>query len=147
VSRVAQSVQCLATGCAIGQSRFDLWKRQKDFSSNLCVQTGSGVHPASYTMGTGRLRFDPRQRQKDFSSNLCVQTGFGVHPASYTMGTGRLRFDPRQRQKHFSSSLCVQTGSGANPASCTMGTGGPFPGAKARPGRDADNSPPCRAEV
>jgi hypothetical protein len=25
----------------------------EDFSSNLCVQTGSGVHPASCTMGTG----------------------------------------------------------------------------------------------
>jgi hypothetical protein len=25
----------------------------KDFSSNLCVQTGSGAHPASGTMGTG----------------------------------------------------------------------------------------------
>jgi hypothetical protein len=25
----------------------------KDFSSNLCVQTGSEAHPASYTMGTG----------------------------------------------------------------------------------------------
>jgi hypothetical protein len=25
----------------------------KDFSSNLCVQTGSGAHPASYTMGIG----------------------------------------------------------------------------------------------
>jgi hypothetical protein len=43
--------------------------------------------------------------------------------------------------KDFSSSLCVQTGSGAHPASCTMGTGGPFPGGKARPGRDADPSP------
>jgi hypothetical protein len=47
----------------------------------------------------------------------------------------------------FSSILCVQTGSGANPASCPMGTGGPFPGAKARPGRDADHSPPSGAEV
>jgi len=27
--------------------------RTKDFSSNLCVQTGSGAHPASCTMGTG----------------------------------------------------------------------------------------------
>jgi hypothetical protein len=27
--------------------------RAKDFSSNLCVQTGSGAHPASCTMGTG----------------------------------------------------------------------------------------------
>jgi hypothetical protein len=25
----------------------------EDFSSNLCVHTGSGVHPASYTMGPG----------------------------------------------------------------------------------------------
>jgi hypothetical protein len=44
--------------------------------------------------------------------------------------------------KDFSSSVCVQTGSGAHPASCTVDTGGPFPGAKARPGRDADHSPP-----
>jgi hypothetical protein len=44
--------------------------------------------------------------------------------------------------KDFSSSLCVQTGSAAHPASCTMGTGD-----KARPGRDADHSPPSSAEV
>jgi hypothetical protein len=49
--------------------------------------------------------------------------------------------------KDFSSSFCVQTGSGAHPASCTMGTRGPFPGGKARPGRDADHSPPSSAEV
>jgi hypothetical protein len=42
----------------------------------------------------------------------------------------------------FSSSPCVQTGSDAHPSSYSMGTGGPFPGGKARPGRDADNSPP-----
>jgi hypothetical protein len=46
----------------------------------------------------------------------------------------------------FSSILCVQTGSGAHPASSSMGTGGPFPGCKARPGRDADHSPPSSAE-
>jgi hypothetical protein len=28
-----------------------------------------------------------------------------------------------------------------------MGTGGPFSGDKARPGRDADHSPPSSAEV
>jgi hypothetical protein len=49
--------------------------------------------------------------------------------------------------KDFSSNLCVQTCSGAHPASCRMGTGGPFPGGKARPGRDADHSPPSSAEV
>jgi hypothetical protein len=42
--------------------------------------------------------------------------------------------------KDFSSILCIQTGSGIHPASCTMGTRGPFPGGKARPGRDADHS-------
>jgi hypothetical protein len=42
----------------------------------------------------------------------------------------------------FSSIPCVQTGSGAHPASYPMGTGG-----KARPGRDADHSPPSSAEV
>jgi hypothetical protein len=46
-----------------------------------------------------------------------------------------------------SSSLCVQTGSGTHPASYPMGTGGPFPGGKARPGCDADHSPPSSAEV
>jgi hypothetical protein len=49
--------------------------------------------------------------------------------------------------KDFSSNLCVQTGSGAHPASCTIRNGGPFPGGKARPGRDADHSPPSSAEV
>jgi hypothetical protein len=50
-------------------------------------------------------------------------------------------------EKDFSSGLCVQTGSGAHPASYTMGTGGPFPGGKARLGRDADYSQPSSAEV
>jgi hypothetical protein len=54
---------------------------------------------------------------------------------------------PPTEAEDFSSSLCVQTGYGAHPASCTMGTGGPFPGGKARPGRDADHSPPSSAEV
>jgi hypothetical protein len=48
----------------------------------------------------------------------------------------------------FTSSICVQTGSGTHPAtSCTMGTGGTFPWGKARPGRDADHSPPYSGEV
>jgi hypothetical protein len=45
----------------------------KDFSSRLCVQTGSEAHPASYTMGTedpflggkGRLR-----READASAEV-----------------------------------------------------------------------------
>jgi hypothetical protein len=49
--------------------------------------------------------------------------------------------------KDFSFNLYVQTVSGAHPVSCTVGTGGPFPGAKARPGCDADHSPPSSAEA
>jgi hypothetical protein len=37
------------------RSRFDPWQRLRDFSSNFCVQTGSGANPASCTMGTGVL--------------------------------------------------------------------------------------------
>jgi hypothetical protein len=33
--------------------RSPTWTR--DFSCNLCVQTGSGAHPASYTVSTGGL--------------------------------------------------------------------------------------------
>jgi hypothetical protein len=51
VSRVAQSVQCLATDWMIGLSRFDPQQRRKDFSSSLYVQTGSGAHSASCKMG------------------------------------------------------------------------------------------------
>jgi hypothetical protein len=50
-------------------------------------------------------------------------------------------------EEDFSSSVCVQNCSEAYPASCTMGTGGPFPGGKARPGRDADHSPPSSAGI
>jgi hypothetical protein len=60
--------------------------------------------------------------------------------------TGRSGFDPWQGQRIFPLA-CVQTGSGAHPASYPMGTGGPFPAGEARPGRDADHSPPSSAEV
>jgi hypothetical protein len=46
------------------------------------------------------------------------------------------------RGREFFFCPCVQTGSRAHPASCPMGTGG-----KARPGRDADHSPPSCAKV
>jgi hypothetical protein len=53
VSRVAQSVQCLTTDWTTGRSGFDPRQRRKDFSSSLCVQTGSEAHPTSYTLRTG----------------------------------------------------------------------------------------------
>jgi hypothetical protein len=67
--------------------------------------------------------------------------------SDYGLGNRAIGVRSAAGAKDFSSSLCVQTGSGAHPASCTMGTGDPFPGGKARPGRDADHSPPSSAEV
>jgi hypothetical protein len=92
--------------------------------------------------------FESRLRHERLSSYLCVVLFYvwaGVAQLVLCLATdwttGGSRFDPRQRRKDFSSSLCVQTGSGAHPVSCTMRTGGQFPGAKTRPGRDADHSP------
>jgi hypothetical protein len=48
--------------------------------------------------------------------------------------------------KDISSSFCVQTTSETHPASYPMGTCGPFSEGKARPGRDADPSPPSKTE-
>jgi hypothetical protein len=46
VSRVAQSVWCLATDWTTGRSMYDPRQRPKGFSSSLCVQDGHGAHPA-----------------------------------------------------------------------------------------------------
>jgi hypothetical protein len=40
-------------GWTTRRKKFDPRQRRKHFSSSLCVQTGSGAHPASCTMGTG----------------------------------------------------------------------------------------------
>jgi hypothetical protein len=73
-------------------------------------------------------------------SSVSIVSGYGLDDRAI-----KVRSPPEA--KDFSSSLCVQTGSRAHPASCTIGTGGPFPGAKARPGRETDHSTPPSAEV
>jgi hypothetical protein len=67
--------------------------------------------------------------------------------SDYGLDDGAIEVRSPAEAKDSSSSLCVQTGSGAHPASCPMGTEGPFPGGKARPGRDADHSRPSSAKV
>jgi hypothetical protein len=47
---VAQSVKCLTTDWKTGVQSLT---ETEDFSSSLCVQIGSGSHPASSTMGPG----------------------------------------------------------------------------------------------
>jgi hypothetical protein len=45
--------------------------RVKDFFSNLCVQTGSGAHPASCTMGTeGHFSGGKARPGRDFDHSL-----------------------------------------------------------------------------
>jgi hypothetical protein len=49
-ARAAQSVLCLTTDWTPGVRSPT---EAEDFSSSLCVQTGSGAHPASCPMGIG----------------------------------------------------------------------------------------------
>jgi hypothetical protein len=74
---------------------------------------------------------------RSWSSSVSIVSDYGLDDQGLILDRG---WD-------FSSSLCVQTGSGAHQAYCTMGAGYPFPGGKARPGHDADHSPPPSAEV
>jgi hypothetical protein len=67
--------------------------------------------------------------------------------SGYGLDDGAIGVRSSAEAADFSSDLCVQTGSGAHPAFCAVCTGRPFPGGKARPGRDADHSPPSSAEV
>jgi hypothetical protein len=75
-----------------------------------------------------------RPRCRSRGSSVSTVSGYGLDDRAIGVRS-------RAGAQEFSSLLCVQTGSGAHPASCTMGTGGPFPGGKARPGRDDDRPP------
>jgi hypothetical protein len=81
------------------------------------------------------------------SANFCQTTRFAGSRGSsvntvsdYGLYDQAIGVRSPTEAKDFYSSLCVQTGSGAHPASYPVGTGSPFPGGKARPGRDADHS-------
>jgi hypothetical protein len=82
----------------------------------------------------------PAWRTGNRGSSVSILSGYGLDERAIEVRSPAVA-------KDSSSSLCVQTGSGAHPASCTVGTGAPFPGGKARPGRDADHSPPSSPEV
>jgi hypothetical protein len=77
---------------------------------------------------------------KSWGSSVSIVSGYGLDDR-----TIEVRSPAEARD--FSSNLCVQTSSGAHSDSCTTGNGGSFLGDKAWPGRDADHSPPCSAEV
>jgi hypothetical protein len=81
------------------------------------------------------VRFVPRLENK-LRTEVAQSVGLWCLTTDWTNG---VRF-PAHANTFFLAS-------GAHPASCQMGTGGPFSGAKVRPGRDADNSPPSSAET
>jgi hypothetical protein len=74
--------------------------REKDFSSNLCVQTGSEAHPASCTMGTGVLPRGKGRSGRDADHSPPVQrsgmsSSYNSPPPSASMacsGTALLCF-------------------------------------------------------
>jgi hypothetical protein len=74
-------------------------------------------------------------RIRNRGSSVNIVSGYGLD--NWAM---QVRFPAEAHD--FPSNLRVQTGTGVHPASCPVGTGGPFPGAKVRPRRDADHSPP-----
>jgi hypothetical protein len=87
------------------------------------------------------------QTYKSTADNINLLYSSGSIVSDYGLDDRTIGVRSPVGAKDFSSILCVETGSGAHPASSPMGTGAPFPGGKARPGHDADHSPPSSAEV
>jgi hypothetical protein len=80
-----------------------------------------------------------QSRSRDSSVNML--SGYGLDYRAIEVRS------PAETKRIFPLVQTVQTGYGAHPASFPMGTGVTFPEGKARPGRDADHSPPSSAEV
>jgi hypothetical protein len=107
-------------------------------SANVCIKSASA---SAFELVSSRPVFGPLSTTwRKPGSSVSVVSGYGLEDRAMEVRSW-------QRREDFSSGLCVQTGSGAHLVSCIMGTGGPFPRAKARPGPDADHSPPSSAEV
>jgi hypothetical protein len=94
VSPVAQSVQCLTADRTAGVRSST---EAEDFSSNLCVQTGTGAHPASYTVGTG-------------GSFRWGKSGRGVMLTTHPLPVPRLRKSRSYTSTHPNAPLRSVTG-------------------------------------
>jgi hypothetical protein len=83
------SSDSIVSDCELDEG-FDPQQRQKDISSSLCVQTGSGAHPAPCTMGTGGLFSGSKARpgrDADHSPHLVLRSRMST---SYTSPPKRL---------------------------------------------------------
>jgi hypothetical protein len=94
------------------------------------VTVGLFFNPVHHTGGSQHCDYSKESGEQ--GSSVSSVSSYGLVDRAIEVRS------PAQAKGFF---LCVQTGSGTHPASCTMGTGGPFPGAKARSGRDTDHSP------
>jgi hypothetical protein len=70
--------------------------------------------------------------ESETDSSVSIVSGYGMEDRAIGVRSPAEASD-------FIPELCVQTDSGANPTSCN--------GHRARPGRDADHSPPASAKV
>jgi hypothetical protein len=130
-----------------GQCMWDMWWTKwhwdRLFSEFFCfplpVFSTMVIYAHNISSGVKNIPF--------FGSSSKSRVSSGSIVSDYGLDDREIGVRSPAWKKDFSSTLCVQPGSGAHPASCTIGTGGPFPGGKARPGRDADHSPPSSAEV
>jgi hypothetical protein len=142
-SRLAQGIKWLIFFLYTYHVRTLLWRRNLSWSvssrfslrSSEKPQTHQSICPEYVHNTSGYNCTKSNQFLWSRVSSVSIKSGYGLddRAAGVRSPAG---------EKDFSSSLCVQTGYEAHPASCTMGTGGPFSGSKARPGRDADHSPP-----
>jgi hypothetical protein len=87
---LAQSVQSLTTDWTAGVQSLT---EAEDFSSNLCIETNSGAHPASYKIGTGGSF--PRGKG-----------GWGVMSTTHPLPVPRLRKSRSYTSSHPKVPLC-----------------------------------------
>jgi len=73
--------------------------------------------------------------------------GSGSIVSDYGLDDRAIGFDPRQGQRIFPLASLSRPALGPTKPPVQWVPGGPFSGGKARPGRDADHSPPSSAEV
>jgi hypothetical protein len=96
----------------------------------------------SLTVSRLSYKIGNQHDQGSFLRNFGNQGSRGSSGSDYELDDRVIEVRSPTEAEDFSCRPCVQTGSEAHPASYPMGTGGSVPGGKARPGRDADHSPP-----
>jgi hypothetical protein len=103
-------------------------------------------HPVQWNTGGWKC-----SHKNTYLASLITVTGAGVAQSVQCLTTGWTTgwsgFDPRRGQRIFPLTSVTRPALGSTQPPVQWGTGGSFAGVKARPGRDADHSPPSSVEV